>query len=236
METNQKYALITGATSGIGFELAKLFAHNNYNLVIVARSQEELDMTAIELEILFGADVIKIAKDLFKPEDAFALCEEIRANGISIDVLVNDTGYCVYSEFDGAGIERELDIINLNICATVILTKHFVKEMLTRGKGKILNLGSVAGNLPDAWQAVSRASEAFMLSYTTLVRKELKDTGVTLTTLTPGVKSANSFNKGSMNESKAVRNKETVVNLANVAWDGFKALMAGKEQVISAYL
>ena len=234
MKTSQKYALITGATSGIGFELAKLFAHNNYSLVIVAHSKEELDNTAVMLE-LFGIDTIKIVKDLSKMDEVFSLCEKITTNGILIDVLVNDAGHGVYSEFENTGIEKDLDIINLNICATVILTKHFVKEMINRGEGKILNLGSFAGKLPDQWQPVYEASKAFVLSYTTLIREELKNTGITLTTLIPGVTNTGFFNKAGTGESKTIQNKETVVNLANAAWDGYKALMAGKEQVISAF-
>ena len=230
MLTNQKYALITSATNGIGFELAKLFARRNYNLVIVASSQEELDNTAVMLE-LFGVDIIKIVKDLSKVDEVFLLCEEIRTNGISIDVLVNDAGQGVYSEFEETGIEQELDIINLNICATVILTKHFVKDMLTRGEGKILNLASVTDTLHYPWQAVCRASESFMLSYTTLVREELKHTGITLTTLMLDIAGTGFFNRAGMNKNKAVQNKEAVVNLADVALDTYNALMAGDDSV-----
>src|ERR1700709_1088473 len=123
MENKQKTALITGGTSGIGKELAKLFAQDKYNLVIVARDQQELDSAADELR-QFGVEVKTIAKDLSKMEDAKALCNEIDSQ---VDVLVNDAGQGVYGLFQDNELERELDIIHLNICATVILTKHFLK-------------------------------------------------------------------------------------------------------------
>jgi short-subunit dehydrogenase len=234
METYQKYALITGATSGIGFELAKLFAHHNYNLVIVARSQEELDMTAIKLE-LFGMDVIKIAKDLFKRDEVFSLCDEIKKEGIEIDVLVNDAGQGVCGEFKDTDIERELNIVNLNICATVILTKYFVKDMISRGRGRILNLGSVADKVPGPWQSVYHATKAFVQSFTTAIREELKGTGVTLTSLMPGVTDTDFFNKACMNQSTTMPDKEAMAKPADVAMDGYKALMAGEDQVISGF-
>ena len=152
MSTNNQCALITGATSGIGYELAKLFAANNYNLVIVARSQRELDTTANELKQQYDINVTSFAKDLFKQDSAFELCDELKENDTRIDVLVNDAGQGYYGKFVDTNIYRELDIINLNIASLVILTKHVLKEMVERGDGKILNLSSIAGKLPGPYQ------------------------------------------------------------------------------------
>jgi short-subunit dehydrogenase len=231
MENNQKTALITGGTSGIGKELAKLFAQDKYNLVIVARDQRELDSTANELR-QFGVQVKTIAKDLSKMEEAKALCTEV---GGRVDVLVNDAGQGVYGLFQDNELERELDIVHLNICATVILTKHFLKEMVSRGDGKILNLGSVAGKLPGPWQAVYHATKAFVLSFTTAVREEVKDTGVTLTALMPGITDTDFFNKAGMNDSKALQDESVKADPADVAKDGYEALMAGEDRVISGF-
>ena len=231
MENNQKTALITGGTSGIGKELAKLFAQDKYNLVIVARNQQELDSTANELR-QFGVEVKTIAKDLSKMEDAKALCNEISS---PIDVLVNDAGQGLYGLFQHNDLERELDIVHLNICATVILTKHFLKEMVARGEGKILNLGSVAGKLPGPWQAVYHATKAFVLSFTTAVREEVKETGVTLTALMPGITGTDFFNKAGMNDSKALQDESVKADPAEVAKDGYDALMAGDDRVISGF-
>ena len=231
MENQQKTALITGGTSGIGKELARLFAQDQYNLIIVARDQSELDSTAAELQ-QNGIQVTTIAKDLSKMEEAKALCQEITQQ---VDVLVNDAGQGVYGLFIDNDLERELDIIHLNICATVILTKHFAKEMAARGEGKILNLGSVAGKLPGPWQAVYHATKAFVLSFTTAVREEMKDSGVTFTALMPGVTDTDFFNKAGMNDSKAVQDKEAMANPADVAKDGYEALMAGDDRIISGF-
>lgn len=228
MENQQKTALITGGTSGIGKELAKLFSADGYELILVARSQAELDQTAAEL----GGKVQTIAKDLSDMEQAKALCEEVTGQ---VDVLVNDAGQGVYGLFTENELERELGIIHLNICATVILTKHFAQEMAHRGEGKILNLGSVAGKLPGPWQAVYHATKAFVLSFTSAVREEMKDSGVTFTALMPGVTDTDFFNKAGMQSSKVVQDKEAMADPADVAKAGYEALMAGKDRVIAGF-
>lgn len=232
MENNQKTALITGGTSGIGKELAKLFAKDHYNLIIVARDQVELDDIASELGTS-GIQVETISKDLSSMDDAFALCQELSDR--QIDVLVNDAGQGLYGLFKDNDIERELDIIHLNICATIILTKHVVKQMTARGEGKILNLGSVAGKLPGPWQAVYHATKAFVLSFTTAIREELKDSGVTLTALMPGITDTDFFNKAGMNDSKALQDESVKAAPVEVAKDGYEALMAGDDRVISGF-
>jgi len=125
--------------------------------------------------------------------------------------------------------------VHLNICATVILTKHFLKQMVARGEGRILNLGSVAGKLPGPWQAVYHATKAFVLSFTTAVREEVKNSGVTLTALMPGVTDTDFFNKAGMNESKVVQDKEAMADPADVAKAGYEALMAGDDRVIAGF-
>jgi short-subunit dehydrogenase len=232
MENQQKTALITGATSGIGKELAKLFANDQYNLLIVARDQGELDSTAGELSAS-GIKVETFAKDLSKTDEVFALCQEI--GNRQVDVLVNDAGQGVYGLFKDNDIERELDIINLNICATVILTKHVVQQMATRGEGKVLNLGSIASKLPGPWQAVYHATKAFVLSFTTAIRQELKDSGITFTVLMPGVTDTDFFNKAGMNESRIVQDKDMMSDPADVAKDGYEALMSGDDRIISGF-
>jgi len=232
MENQQKTALITGGTSGIGKELAKLFALDKYNLIIVARDQAQLNNVAAEL----GSTAIKvetISKDLSDINEVFALCEELGDR--QIDVLVNDAGQGVYGLFKDNDIVSELNIIQLNISATVILTKHFVKQMVARGEGKILNLGSVAGKLPGPWQAVYHATKAFVLSFTTAIREELKDSGITLTALLPGATDTDFFNKAGMEDSKVVQDKEALADAETVAKDGYDALMAGKDRVISGF-
>jgi short-subunit dehydrogenase len=150
MNTNNEYVLITGATAGIGYELAKLFAADNYNLILVSRDQKELNQLAAELKHT-GAEIIPIAKDLFNRADTFALYDELKKSGITVDILVNNAGQGLYGEFKDTELDRELDIIQLNISSLVILTKLFLKDMLRKNSGKILNLASIASKVPGPW-------------------------------------------------------------------------------------
>jgi len=234
MENTNKYALITGATSGIGYELAKLFAKDGYNLVIVARDQAELDAKSAELE-KSGIRVITFAKDLFDPEQAFGLYADLQAQDIRIDVLVNNAGQGVYGEFEETDIDRELDIIHLNISSLVVLTKLFLKDMIEQDAGKILNTASIASKTPGPWQAVYHGTKAFVLSFTEAIREELRDTKITITALMPGATDTDFFTKADMLDSKAVQDKDALSDPADVARDGYDALMAGKDKVISGF-
>ena len=232
MTTSQnQYALITGATSGIGYELAKLFAKDQYNLVIVSRDSDALDTTASELK-QSGITVLTISKDLSDRQAPFEVYDEVKAKGIQIDVLVNDAGQGQYGLFVDNDIERELDMIDLNVNAYVVLTKFFLKEMVARGSGKILNVASTASQLPGPWQAVYHATKAFVLSFTEAIRYEIKDTGVTITALQPGPTDTDFFNKAQMQDSKVVQGGG-LADPAGVAKDGYDALMAGDDKVIS---
>lgn len=233
MSTNQKYALITGATNGIGYELAKLFAKDQYNLVIVARNNDELEKTATELK-QSGIEVITISKDLFKRESPFELYDEIKAKGIQIDVLVNDAGQGQYGLFAETDINRELDIIQLNIGATISLVKCFLPEMIARKDGKILNLSSIAGKTPGPYQSVYHGTKAFVQSFTEAIRSENKDNGITITALLPGATETDFFNKAEMQDSKIVQ-QGGMSSAAEVAKDGYDALMAGDDMVISGF-
>lgn len=232
MENSNQYVLITGATSGIGYELAKLFAKDKYNLVIVARNQQELDEKATEFKAM-GVQVIPIAKDLFNRDEVFSVYEEVKSKGIQIDILVNNAGQGVYGEFKDTDIERELAIINLNISALVILTKCFLQDMTSRNSGKILNLASIASKTPGPWQSVYHGTKAFVLSFTEAIREEVKEFDITITALMPGVTDTDFFNKADMQASKAVQDPDAKANPADVAKEGYEALMAGKDKVIA---
>jgi len=148
-------------------------------------------------------------------------------------VLVNDAGQGVYGLFKDNELDRELDIIELNISAVVILTKHFLQDMVSRNSGKILNLASIASKTPGPWQAVYHGTKAFVLSFTEAIREELKETDITVTALLPGVTDTDFFNKADMNSSKAVQDEDSKADPAGVAKDGYDALMSGKDKVIS---
>lgn len=234
MSTSHQYALITGATSGIGYELALLFAKNQYNLVIVSRDQQQLEIKAQEFR-QYGVNVVPIAKDLFIKDDAFSLCQEVRNMGIAVEVLVNDAGQGVYGLFKDTEIERELDIVNLNIASVIILTKFFLRDMISRNSGKILNVASIASKTPGPWQSVYHGTKAFLLSFSESIREEVKEYDITVTALMPGATDTDFFNKADMTESKAVQDESSLSDPADVAKDGYDALMAGTDKVISGF-
>ncbi len=231
-QNQRQHALITGATNGIGYELAKLFAKDGYDLTIVARTQEDLERTAQELQNAYGVQVATISQDLMTPDGPFELCNQVSAAGRPVDVLVNDAGQGQYGEFVDTDIRRELDIVRLNIDAYLILCKHFLKEMVARGEGKILNVASIASRLPGPLQSVYHGTKAFVLSWSEAIREEVKDKGVVITALMPGPTATDFFRKADMEGSKLVR-EGSMSNPADVAKDGYDALMAGDDKIVS---
>lgn len=232
MDTILKYALITGASGGIGFELAKLFAKDGYNLIIVARNQGELDMIATGFRNEYGIQVITISKDLSTEGGPFEVYNEVQAKGIQVDVLVNDAAQGQYGKFVETDIQRELEIVRLNIMAYLVLTKMFLKEMVARNKGKILQVASIGGKLPGPMQSVYHATKAFIVSHTDALVNELKDSKVTITSLVPGPTDTDFFNKAGMENTKMVQ-EGSLSDPAKVAKDGYEALMKGEDSVIS---
>lgn len=233
MDTN-KFALVTGGTHGIGLELAKLLAADHYNLVIVARSKQELDEVSKTLSSLHPIEVITIEKDLSDRDAPHQVVEALQAKGIVLDILVNNAGQGVYGEFVDTELDRELAIVQLNISACVILTKYALKEMVARNSGKILNVSSIAGKVPGPYQAVYHGTKAFVHFFSEAIRNEVKDTGVTVTSLLPGATDTDFFNKADMEESKIVQEGD-LADPADVAKDGYNALMEGKDKVISGF-
>lgn len=231
MTNGKNYALITGGSMGIGFELAKLFARDGYGIIIVARDEAELETAATELK-KHNVPVVTISKDLMEPEAAFEVYEEIKSQGLTVDVLVNNASQGQYGEFIETDIRRELDMIRLNIDCYLIFGKLYLKEFMQRGGGKILNVASIASKLPAPLQSVYHASKAFVLSWSEAIRFEVKDHNITVTALMPGVTDTDFFNKAEMTESKMVK-EGSMADPADVAKDGYEALMAGDDKVIS---
>lgn len=227
-----KFALVTGATSGIGYELAKLLANDGYNLITVARSEEVLQEKAIELS-KSGNKIIPLPFDLFRPEAPFELYKKVKEQNLEVDVLVNNAGQGEYGLFVQTDIRRQLEIIQLNVASVTALTYLFLKEMVLRNKGKILQLASVASDYPGPYQAVYHATKAYILSFTEALANEIKDTNVTMTALQPGPTNTDFFNKAGMQDSKIVQDKSTLADPAKVAKDGYEALMKGDKKVIS---
>lgn len=227
-----RYALVTGGTSGIGYEFAKILAREGFNLFIVARSEADLERVAAELRSGNNIEVIPIRKDLFDRKNAFDLYDIVKAHNVDLDVLINDAGHGHYGEFVTTDIRRELQIIDLNIASLVIITKLFLQDMVGRGSGKILNVSSIASKMPGPWQSVYHATKAFVQSFTEAVRSEVRDSGVTITALLPGPTATDFFNKAGMLSSKIVQ-EEKLYDAADVAHDGYQALMRGDDMIVS---
>jgi len=228
---NKQYALITGATSGIGYELAKLFAKDGYNLIIVARTAQDLERTAGELK-QNGIEVVTISKDLFQPNAAFEVYAEVKSKGLTVNVLVNDAGQGQHGFFVDTDVQRDIEIVQLNITSMMVLTKLFLKDMVARNEGKILQLASLASKYPSPLLAVYAATKAFVLSLSQALVNELKDTNVTVTALMPGATDTDFFNKADAENTVQVQESK-LDDPAKVAADGFEALMKGETKVIS---
>jgi uncharacterized protein len=206
MSLRNETVLITGDTSGIGYQLAKLFTKDNADLVIVSRNEEQLRKVAKEFGSLGSPKVTIIPKDLSLPGSAEEVYESTRRDGIRVSILVNDAGVGEHGYFSETDLEKEDRILQLNIASVVHLTKFYLKDMLLRKEGKILNLASVASYQPTPTLAIYSASKAFVLPFTDSLIHELKDTGVTVTALIPGPTDTDFFNKVNMENTKAAQN------------------------------
>ena len=175
MQSEKRYTLITGATSGIGYELARLFGSMGHHLILVARTESDLLTAKKEFSDL-GMDIITIPKDLFEPRAAAELYQDIKNRRLEVDVLVNDAGQGQYGLFVENDINRYLQLIQLNIASLTTLTHLFLKDMVAKNRGKILQLASIASETPGPYQAVYHATRAYVLSLTEALINEVKDT------------------------------------------------------------
>jgi short-subunit dehydrogenase len=234
MDTNgtRPLAVVTGASSGIGRELAKQFAANGFDLLIAAED-DELDGAAGELR-LTGAGVEAVRVDLTSAAGVEQLYAAI--GGRPVDALALNAGVGAGGSFAGPDgdrtrLEDELEIIDLNVRSTVHLAKLVVGDMVARGQGRVLFTSSIASTMPGSFQAVYNASKAFVQSFALALRNELQDTGVTVTSLMPGPVETEFFERADMLDTKLGSSEKD--DPADVARDGFEALMAGKERVVS---
>jgi uncharacterized protein len=224
-------ALITGASSGIGLELAREFARHGHPLIITATNEAELRQIANELSAAHNVRVEVIAQDLKTP----AAAEEIYNRAMQfgdVDILVNNAGFGQKGHFWQIPLERDLGMIRVNIEAVLRLTKLFLPAMLERRRGKILNTASIAGFEPGPSLAVYHATKAFVLSLSESLATELADTGVTLTALCPGATDTDFFEKADMVQTKIFQ-KGIVMAPQDVAKAAYKALMNGDRVVIT---
>jgi len=231
MATKSQTALITGASAGIGRELAKLFAKGGYSVVLAARNGARLDQFADELQRQFTISVKAFALDLGSASAPQFLFDQVERENIGIDVLVNNAGYGKLGAFADVPLEESLGQIELNITALTHLTKLFLGPMLERKSGKILNVASTAGFQPGPLMAVYYATKAYVISFSEALANELSGSGVTVTCLCPGATDTE-FQKRAGTEETLLFKLRPMTAKA-VAQDGYRGLMKGKPLVIS---
>jgi len=227
-------ALVTGASGGIGYELAKLFANDHYNLVLVARSAPKLTQFAGELQRQFGISAKPIPLDLTASPAPQFLFDQLLREGIAVDILVNNAGYGVLGEFAKVSLEESLGQIQLNVTALTHLTKLFLGPMIERHSGKIMNVGSTAGLQPGPLMAVYYATKAYVISFSEALANELKGSGVTVTCLCPGPTDTHLQERAGMENTRLVKTLRPM-DAKTVARDGYRGLMSDKTLVISGF-
>jgi len=225
-------ALITGASSGIGLDLAHLFARDGHDLILVARSVDKLQALAEELAKKHNIAAHVIASDLAQRDAPQALFDAVRAKGLQVDVLVNNAGFGFAGKFIDTPLATELDMVEVNINAVLQLTKLFLKPMAERRSGRILNVASTAGFQPGPLMSVYYASKAFVLSFSEALAEEMRGSGVTVTALCPGPTATN-FAAAANTTATRLFNLTKPMSSMAVARAGYDGMKRGKRVVIA---
>ena len=228
-------ALITGASNGIGLELAKIHASKGGDLVLVARNKAKLDELKVALENQFKVSVYTIGKDLSAINSAQEVYEETSKQNILIDYLINNAGFGDFGMFSETNWDKELQMINLNITTLTLFTKLYLQDMVKRGSGKILNVASTASFQPGPTMAVYCATKAYVLSFTEAVSNEVSDKGITITALCPGATETGFQAAGAMEESNLFKGKK-LPSAKNVAEYGYASMIKGKTVAIHGFM
>jgi len=229
----KEIALITGASSGIGYEIAKLFAADKIDLLIVARSEIKLLEIKKEFEEKFTVDVFTVVADLSSNEGIQSVYEVIHSNNLIVNYLVNNAGFGDYGAFIDRSMEKYKEMVHLNILSLTELSYYYGKEMVKRGKGRILNVASMAGLQPDPNFAVYGATKSYVISLTEAIHKEFETSGVTVTVLSPGATASNFMERADMSNAKLYASG--VMTSQDVAREGYHGMMKGKLHVIPGF-
>lgn len=234
MPNRNQTALITGASAGLGYEFAHLFARDKYNLILVARIGPKLAQLAEELGQQQGISVKTIPLDLGLPQASQNLFEETQRGGMHVDILVNNAGYGISGKFADIPLEESYGQIQLNVSALTLLTRLFLGPMLARRSGKVMNVASTAAFQPGPLMAVYYATKAYVLSFSEALSDELKGTGVSVTCFCPGA-TLTEFQKRAQSENSRLFKQLAPMEAKTVAEDGYRALMAGKTLAIAGF-
>lgn len=230
-EQKRRTVLITGASSGIGYEFAKIFAKNGFDVVLVARSELKLANTALEFQQQYGIRAIPIAKDLAQLNAAVELYDLLSAQDIQIDILVNNAGFGAFGPFIQTSWEEEQKMIQVNMTLLTEMCKLFALDMVKRRYGRILNVASTAAFQPGPLMAVYYATKAYVLSFSEALSNEMQGTGVTVSCLCPGPTNTEFHRRADITASKMIKSNMSM-DAVPVARIGYKGLMRGKRLII----
>jgi len=226
----KKTALITGASSGIGKEFAKIHAEKGGNLIVVARSENKLNELKKELEETYKINVLVIQKDLTKLNATKEIYDQIQNAGLKVDYLINNAGFGGQGKFNERELEQELAMINLNVSALTALTHYFLQDFVKNNEGKILNVSSTASFMPGPLQAVYFATKAYVTFFSNAIAEELCDTNITITNLMPGATETQFGKVSGLDKTDLLKN---AVSARSVAEDGYNGMLKGKLDVVS---
>lgn len=224
------YTLITGGSEGIGLEIAHLFAKDGNNLVLIARNEKRLDDAKYELENLYNIDVKILALDLSKEENVYKVHQYVEKNNIIVENLINNAGIGSFGFFNEVSVERDMELLQININALTLLTKLFLPKILELKSGGILNVASTAAFQSGPGMSVYYASKAYVLSLTEALHEEYKDKGIKITALCPGPVDTDFQKKSHIKKAKFAKNY--IMNPKKVALDGYKGYLKNKVIII----
>ena len=226
-------ALVTGASSGIGYELAKLFAADGWDLLLVARSRDDLEAVAAELTTAHDVEAHVFPADLATPDGPRELYEAVTDAGHEVDALVNNAGFGAFGRFLDTDSDTDAALVGLHVTAVTTLTKLFGREMADRGHGYVLNTASIAGWAPAPMSAVYSAAKHYERALSEALAEELDEQGITVTALCPGETDTGFFDRGNYEDSAAA--SADMMSAAEVAAAGYEGLMNGERIVIPGW-
>lgn len=224
-------ALVTGASGGIGYELAKILAREGHDVALVARSSDQLEQIATDLASDFGIRALAVPADLVDPASPDRIKDRLEQEGFVVDVLVNNAGFGTMGRFARSDTGVQIDMVQVNVSALTHLTRLFTEPMLARGGGRVMNVASTAAFQPGPFMAVYFATKAFVLSFSEALAEELRGTGVTVTTLCPGP-TVTGFQKRAGMEHAPIGGRMVTGDAATVARAGYRGMVRGRRIVV----
>lgn len=229
-------ALVTGASRGIGLELARVLARNGHDLVLTARSEDELLAHAQELEGEHRVSVRVIAADLGDPEAPARIKRELDEAGIAVGILVNNAGFGSQGPFHEMELAAQLDMVRVNVEAVTHLSGLFLPDMIRRGGGRLLQVASTAAFQPGPLMAVYYASKAYVLHFSEAIAEEVREKGVTVTTLCPGPVATGFQERARMEKAALASGAVPMLSARLVAEEGYRGMMRGKRIVVPGFM